>query len=73
MSLQVSEDGTGEGESNSNYLPAVAQTEAHRAIEFIADHPFIFVLSKDFNPLFIGHRRQYSAGYASMKPIEVTK
>ncbi|KAK6758073.1 hypothetical protein RB195_015720 [Necator americanus] len=52
--IEVAEDGTGEGESNSNYLPAVAPTEAHRAIEFIADHPFIFVLSKDLNPLFIG-------------------
>ncbi|KAK6758074.1 hypothetical protein RB195_015721 [Necator americanus] len=53
--IEVAEDGTGEGESNSNYLPAVAPTGPHRAIEFIADHPFIFVLSKDLNPLFIGH------------------
>ncbi|KAK6758085.1 hypothetical protein RB195_015729 [Necator americanus] len=52
--IEVAEDGTGEGESNSNYLPAVAPTGPHRAIEFIADHPFIFVLSKDLNPLFIG-------------------
>ncbi|KAK6758069.1 hypothetical protein RB195_015717 [Necator americanus] len=52
--LEVTEDGTSEEGVQTYFKPTLPPTITVQPISFIADHPFIFVLTKDRNPLFIG-------------------
>ncbi|ETN86995.1 serine proteinase inhibitor [Necator americanus] len=52
--LEVTEDGTSEEGVQTYFKPTLSPTITVQPISFIADHPFIFVLTKDRNPLFIG-------------------
>ncbi|RCN41717.1 serine proteinase inhibitor [Ancylostoma caninum] len=52
--IEISEGGTTEKEGGNYYKPVIQPTPTYQPTAFVADHPFLFVLTKDHNPLFIG-------------------
>lgn len=51
--MQVDEEGT-TAAAATMFLPVGSAFIKEEPKEFIADHPFIFILTKDKNPLFMG-------------------